>query len=107
ATGGWDKLIILWDTATWQVVRTLSGHSWRVNGVAFSPDGQYLASCSSDRTVRLWEVATGRELAALAGHEDSVTAVAFRPQGDLVASAGADTVIILWDVSSLLSGGSP
>ena len=36
--------------------------------VAFSPDGQRLASASSDQTVKIWDSATGKELFALKGH---------------------------------------
>src|SRR4029077_12939648 len=52
---------------------TLDGHAGAVLSVAFSPDGQRLASGSGDKTVRIWDSATGQELFALKGHNDLVT----------------------------------
>ncbi len=46
----------------------LIGHSSDVSGVAFSPDGKYLASCSKDKTIKLWSVESQKEVTTLQGH---------------------------------------
>jgi WD40 repeat protein len=66
--------------------------------VAFSPDGQTLASGSVDNTVRLWRVADGALLRTLEGHTDLVWSVAFSPDGTLLASGSWDGTVRLWGV---------
>jgi WD40 repeat protein len=51
--------------ATGAVLETLEGHSDPVMSVAFSPDGQLVASGSYGGTVKLWDVATGAVLETL------------------------------------------
>jgi Flp pilus assembly protein TadD len=65
--------------------------------VAFSPDGQRLASGSVDHTVRIWDSATGTELIALKGHAGQVCSVAFSPDGQRLASGGDDQTVRIWD----------
>ena len=81
---------------TWECLQTLSSHSAWVRSVAFSPDGQILASASEDNTVKLWWVDTGTEMTTIYGHLDRVCCVAFSPDGKIIASAGRDKTIKLW-----------
>jgi len=79
------------------LLRTLDGHQDKVLSVAFSPDGQTLASASADNTIKLWNPAAGTLLRSLVGHQGSVNSVAFSPDGQTLASASADNTIKLWN----------
>jgi WD40 repeat protein len=69
-----------------------------VNTVAFSPDGERLASAGEHGTVTIRNSRTGEVLQTLDGHGDFVYSVAFHPDGRHLASAGADRKVIVWDL---------
>jgi FOG: WD40 repeat len=60
-----------------------------VNDLKFSPDGETIATASSDNTVKLWNL-QGQLLHTLASHEDRVYSVAFSPDGQTIASGSYD-----------------
>jgi len=82
-------------------LRTLTGHTGRVWSVAFSPDGQFLASGSGDKTVKIWRVSDGKEVRTLTGHTDLVLSVAFSPDGQFLASGSDDKTVKIVKISPL------
>ncbi len=77
--------------------RNLVGDPGPVDSLAFSPDGQRLASGSRDQTLKIWDCATGKELLALKGYAGWGNSVAFSPDGQRLASALDDHTVKIWD----------
>jgi len=78
----------------------IHAHAQGALAVAFSPDGQTLASAGHDRTIRFWSVPDLKPLRAFEGHDDWVGSIAFSPDGKTLASTGGDKTVILWDLET-------
>ncbi|MFC2116034.1 caspase family protein [Bacteroidota bacterium] len=75
-----------------------TGHYAAVTSVAFSPDGRFTATGSSDKTVKLWEASTGREIRSYLGHTHDIRYIAFAPDGKLLASIDRDYHLKIWEI---------
>ena len=67
--------------------------------MAFSPDGQVVATGARDGIVRLWQVSDGALLHTLEGHTRSVSGIAFFRDGTLLISSARDSTVGIWQVS--------
>eukprot|EP00095_Tigriopus_kingsejongensis_P003471 maker-scaffold13_size735724-snap-gene-6.28 protein:Tk03471 transcript:maker-scaffold13_size735724-snap-gene-6.28-mRNA-1 annotation:"GI20194" len=91
-TGGGDED----NRETWSVRKVLRGHLQDVVGLAFSPCGLYLASCSTDSTAILFDLKKGTKLKILSEHAGWVNGVAWDPRGQFIASISSDRNLRLY-----------
>src|SRR6266567_1656936 len=71
-----------------------------INGVAWSPNGQYLACATGDEAVHVLDPATQKEVFVYHGHHGYVNNVAWLPDGKRIASVSADYTVQVWDATT-------
>jgi ribosome assembly protein 4 len=71
----------------------MTGHQQPINHVAFSPNGQWFASASFDKSVKLWNGFTGQFVSAFRGHVGPVYMVAWSADSRLLASGSKDSTL--------------
>jgi WD40 repeat protein len=93
-----NRIIIL-NTATRELTRSLDSHQTNVNHITFSADGGLLASANADGAIATWNLANGQPLKTIAS-AGKVTAQRFAPGGRILASATEDGSVSLWDLQT-------
>lgn len=82
-----------------QVLENYSiGKRGAVRGLAFSPNGELLASGDEDGIIILYQVRQGEVGIPLEGHKEWVRSLTFSPDSSLLVSGGADGIVRFWGV---------
>lgn len=113
--GSADQTARIWEIASGREVVTLKGHGeGRQMGVygegdlfvtdnfsvAFSPNGQRIATGSADQTAKVWEAGSGRELLRLKGHGAGIRSLAFSPDSLRIVTGSLDQTAKVWDAAA-------
>ncbi|MGC9335076.1 MAG: ABC transporter permease subunit, partial [Anaerolineae bacterium] len=100
-----EAAVQIWDVQSGELLRTIEGY-WRdekedtwighrepVTSLAFSPDGQLVASGSADTTIVLWDIESGEAQTTSEGHWATVTTIVFSEDGDFLLTGGRDNKV--------------
>ena len=99
ASASRDGIIRLWAPSSGELKSRFNSPQSRAWGVAFSPDGKWIAS-AHDSGARVWDVDSSTVKLTLNGHSGVVRKVGFSPNGTTIATAGYDGTVKLWDTTS-------
>jgi len=102
AIGGGDASrvgqLVVWDLPQQRPIAIgAAPHRDVILGVAYSRDGQFLATASADRDVKVFRAGDATLVKTFEGHTHYVLGVAWRADGLQLASSGADKTVKVWD----------
>ena len=89
-----DQTLKVWDLASGRELRTLTGHTGKVWGVAVTPDGQRAVSASADQTLKVWDLETGEVLATFTC-DSAAHCCAFSNGGKLIVAGDTGSYVHL------------
>ena len=76
-TASWNSDLLVWDTATWQIIRRLPYHGGLELPLALSSDGKYIATVDNDNEVLIWDSSSDRPIKRFRGAVGHVTGLSF------------------------------
>uniref|UniRef100_A0A336M8R8 CSON013792 protein n=1 Tax=Culicoides sonorensis TaxID=179676 RepID=A0A336M8R8_CULSO len=104
-TGDWVALgvsglgqLLVWEWQSEQYVMKQQGHSSEMTSVAYSPDGQFLATGGSDAKIKLWNMLNGFCFVTFSEHTSAVTGIQFSHSKKFLVSSSLDGTVRAFDI---------
>jgi WD40 repeat protein len=101
--GSQDRLVNIWDLTPGyekaKLEQTIENHADWVFGVAFSPDGNHLLTCSRDKTAKVWDLKAKESVLTFPDHQNPVYGVAVKTDGKVGISVGEDSQVRFWNAT--------
>ena len=100
---GTNNIVKVWDAESGVCLATLKSDykNDRAVSLAFSPNGEKIASGFSDNSVKVWDIESGELINTLNGHKDRVDFVSFSPDGRrLISGCSEDRTLRVWDAET-------
>jgi WD40 repeat protein len=105
-SGDINGLGIVWDLKTGEQIMTLTQEEGRdaltraITGLAYSPDGRYLALASQRDFASVFDASNGKLFLTLKGHTSGLRSISFSPDGKQIATSSMDGKTRMWDATS-------
>lgn len=102
ASSSEDLSIKVWDTKTYKELKSMKGHTWRINHVELSRDLKYVVSASNDGTSKIWEIATGAVIINIPSKGVACNTCSINEDNGMVATTSVvreprEFVVYLWN----------
>ncbi|ELR98065.1 DnaJ domain-containing protein [Gloeocapsa sp. PCC 73106] len=99
ASGGLEDKLRFHSLETGKLLNSIN-HPSSISALAFSKNGELLATGDTDGNIRLWEVATGDNKSTLTGHSNMISCLCFSYDNNELISGGWDHSIRVWDINT-------
>lgn len=99
ALGGPDRLVKIYSTKTGELEHKIKKHTDWITALAFSPNGEMLASADRNGGLTVWDADNAQELFTTAGHKGAATALSWRSDSKVIASSSEDGTVKLWEAA--------
>jgi len=104
-SGGRDANLKFWNTADYLLEENVVAHLYAINYLSFREDGNYLVTCSMDKSLKIWD-STSRNLlkvidkARNAGHGTSINKVFWSTYSGVIVSVSDDRSVAIWQIEA-------